>query len=156
MSNNMNALQQYIDLYTEHRQAVEANSPAALNAHRPAALAALADARLPRKGQDDYEATDLEAVFAPDYGVNLGRVDFDINTTEVAASRHVISVGNYDATNDTGEMGAIDMTSSFGTMLDGTSAPVSDNAWYTLEGIRLAGKPTAKGLYVNRGRIYIK
>lgn len=80
----------------------------------------------------------------------------DINTTEVAASRHVISVGNYDATNDTGEMGAIDMTSSFGTMLDGTSAPVSDNAWYTLEGIRLAGKPTAKGLYVNRGRIYIK
>lgn len=83
MSNNMNALQQYIDLYTEHRQAVEANSPAALNAHRPAALAALTDARLPRKGQDDYEATDLEAVFAPDYGVNLGRVDFDINTTEV-------------------------------------------------------------------------
>lgn len=193
----------------------------------------------------------------------------DINTTEVAASRHVISVGNYDATNDTGEMGAIDMTSSFGTMLDGTvapiicahgqhvlscangqvdgifdgqynwdghpymvlsgtsmaspyvagviatwleanpnltvgdvqtilretalqdehtaeagpqagygkldkqkalqrvlsmtgihsvgtSAPASDNAWYTLEGIRLAGKPTAKGLYVNRGRIHIK
>jgi len=38
----------------------------------------------------------------------------------------------------------------------GTSAPASDNAWYTLEGIRLAGKPTAKGLYVNRGRIHIK
>jgi hypothetical protein len=26
------------------------------------------------------------------------------------------------------------------------------DAWYTLDGRRLTGKPTAKGLYINNGR----
>ena len=47
----MTALKQYIDLYTEHRAAIEAHAPAALNALRPAALKALDGARLPRKGE---------------------------------------------------------------------------------------------------------
>ena len=71
----MNALQQYIDLYRQHRELLERHAPAALNALRPAALAALDGAQLPRKGAEDYEATDLEAVFAPDYGGNLTRLD---------------------------------------------------------------------------------
>ena len=25
-------------------------------------------------------------------------------------------------------------------------------SWYTLDGRRLAGKPTAKGIYINKGR----
>ena len=28
----------------------------------------------------------------------------------------------------------------------------SDNAWYTLDGRKLSGKPTAKGLYINNGK----
>ena len=28
----------------------------------------------------------------------------------------------------------------------------SDNAWYTLDGRRLSGKPTAKGVYINKGK----
>ena len=78
----MNALQQYIDLYREQRKLVERHAAAPLNALRPAALAALDGARLPRKGQEDYEATDLEAVFAPDYGVNLSRLPWSINPAE--------------------------------------------------------------------------
>ena len=30
-----------------------------------------------------------------------------------------------------------------------------DDGWYTLEGIRLTGKPTKRGIYVNKGRKYI-
>ena len=78
----MNALQQYIDLYHEHRTLVDGHAPEALNALRPAALAALEGVRLPRKGAEDYEATDLEAVFATDYGVNLNRLPFDIDPAE--------------------------------------------------------------------------
>lgn len=78
----MNALQQYIDLFNDNRKVIEAGSPAVLNAQRDAALAALHGARLPRKGSEDYEATDLEAVFAPDYGMNLTRIAFSGDATE--------------------------------------------------------------------------
>ncbi len=78
----MNALQQYIDLYREHSGLLERHAPAVLNALRPSALATLTSARLPRKGEEDYEATDLEAVFAPDYGVNLTRLDYPIDPAE--------------------------------------------------------------------------
>lgn len=33
-----------------------------------------------------------------------------------------------------------------------TPDTVDDDAWYTLNGVRLAGKPTARGIYVNRGK----
>lgn len=70
------ALQQYIDLYDQQREAVNSHAPAALNARRQAAREALEGARLPRKGDEDYEATDLEQVLAPDYGVNVNRIPF--------------------------------------------------------------------------------
>ena len=72
----MSALQQYIDLYNEHRQLVNGHAPQALNDLRPAALEALQGATLPAKGSEDYEATDLDAIFAPDYGVNMNRIQF--------------------------------------------------------------------------------
>lgn len=70
------ALQQYIDLYDQHQAAIESHAPAALNALRPMARQALEGAVLPRKGDDDYEATDLERLLAPDYGVNVNRIPF--------------------------------------------------------------------------------
>lgn len=78
----MNALQQYIDLYKDNREVIDSHAPAALNALRDDALKALDGARLPRKGSEDYEATDLEEVFAPDYGVNLTRIAFDGDAAE--------------------------------------------------------------------------
>ena len=56
---SMNALKQYIDLYDESRQLIEMQSPALLNTLRRDAREHLQDARLPRKGSEDYEATDL-------------------------------------------------------------------------------------------------
>ena len=69
----MNALKQYIDLYDESQALIEQQSPALLNKLRGVARERLQDAKLPRKGSEDYEATDLESVFAHDYGVNVNR-----------------------------------------------------------------------------------
>lgn len=76
-----NSLTQYIDLYRQHSEAIHSHAPEAMNALRASALVALDGASLPRKGQDDYEATDLEKVFAPDYGVNINRVPFAPDVT---------------------------------------------------------------------------
>ncbi len=76
-----NALKQYIDLYDSNRDTIEQVSPDALNALRGKAREALDSAALPRKGSDDYEATDLAAALAPDYGVNINRVDLSREST---------------------------------------------------------------------------
>ena len=78
----MNALEQYIDLYNEHGQLINNHASTAMNALRPAALYVLRQARLPRKGSEDYEATDMEALFAPDYGLNITRLDYAIDPAE--------------------------------------------------------------------------
>jgi len=78
----MSALKQYIDLYDENRQLIEQQSPALLNKLRQEARIRLNDARLPRKGSEDYEASDLEAVFGHDYGVNVNRLPFDADPGE--------------------------------------------------------------------------
>lgn len=78
----MNALKQYIELYNEYCSTINAHSLAELNALRPAALDVLQHAQLPRKGSEDYEATDMESLFAPDYGLNITRLNYDIDPTE--------------------------------------------------------------------------
>jgi len=78
----MNALKQYIDLYDANRALLEEQSPALLNNQRRIARELLEHARLPRKGSEDYEATDLEAVFAHDYGVNVNRLPFEADPAE--------------------------------------------------------------------------
>lgn len=69
----MDALKQYIELFEAERALVEAGSPAALNARRDAALAYLRAHGLPGRGDERYRYVDVERVFAPDYGLNLGR-----------------------------------------------------------------------------------
>lgn len=79
-----NALDQYLELYEGQHEAIDARAPMALNRLRPAALAALhAAGRLPRKGDEGYARTDVEAMFAPDYGINIMRVPSPV---DVAAS----------------------------------------------------------------------
>ena len=61
-----NSLKQYIELHDEQLAAIERLAPAPLNELRKKARQALDGAVLPRKGSDDYEATDLNTVLAPD------------------------------------------------------------------------------------------
>ena len=76
-----NSLKQYIELHDDNLDAINGHSAPQLNALRKEARKALEDAVLPRKGSDDYEATDLNAVLAPDYGVNINHVDLSREST---------------------------------------------------------------------------
>lgn len=78
----MSSINQYIELYKENVEAVCGNSAGALNSARRSALEALDGASLPEKGDEDYEVTSLEDVFAPDYGVNVNRIDLGANPAE--------------------------------------------------------------------------
>lgn len=81
---NSNSLTQYLDLYAQHREAIDARAPEAFNRLRPAAFEALQRAgRLPRKGDEGYARTDVAAMFAPDFGINIMRVPAPV---DVAAS----------------------------------------------------------------------
>ena len=98
----MAALEQYLDLYRGHRDLIDEGGAPALNALRPAALEALERKGLPRKGSEDFENIDLDAMLAPDYGLNLDRLDIDVN---VAATFRcdvpVLSAAPYLSVNDT-------------------------------------------------------
>ncbi len=75
----MNALTQYLDLFREARAIIDTNSSPVLNARREEAYEALKDAKLPPLGSENYEHTDLQAMLSPDYGLNLAKLNIDIN-----------------------------------------------------------------------------
>ena len=71
----MSALTQYINIYKEQTAAFNGNSAPALNALRPAALAALERVgRLPERTDEGFEKTSVEEMFAPDFGLNPDRM----------------------------------------------------------------------------------
>ncbi len=77
------SLRQYIELYRSQRETLDAFSPEAVRRLRPGALAALeALGRFPRKGDEGYERTSIEDIFAPDFGVNLQRVCFEADLAD--------------------------------------------------------------------------
>lgn len=70
----MNSLSQYLELYRLNAPAIDANSVAPLNRYRGEAFEMLSKMRLPHKGEEDYEITSVDEIFADDLGVNLQRV----------------------------------------------------------------------------------
>lgn len=82
MIDAMDSLQQYIDLYARHGREICAHAPEALNAPRRQAWLSLQQMRLPRKGDEGYEALSVDEMLAPDYGVNINRVSFPASTAE--------------------------------------------------------------------------
>lgn len=70
----MNALKQYTDLYREVSGDIDAHSAPVLNALRPDACRRLEHAVLPKPGSDNYENCDLQAMLAPDFGINVNDV----------------------------------------------------------------------------------
>ena len=80
----MNALDQYIELYESSEAVVNANSAEVLNAARCGALERLKTiGRFPEKGDEGYEKISVNDMFAPDYGVNVARVNIPIDIAEV-------------------------------------------------------------------------
>lgn len=74
----MSALKQYIDLYHQVKERIDAHSAPALNALRLQAADILASVTLPKQGADNYENCDLKEMLGPDYGINIDDVNINV------------------------------------------------------------------------------
>ena len=66
--------QQYIDLYREWRQAIFSHSCEAMNALRDHAFDDFRRLGFPSQKVERYKYTDMQRLFAPDFGLNLNRL----------------------------------------------------------------------------------
>lgn len=71
----MSSIKQYIDFFNQYRESIDSNSAHVLNACRKDALKALENASMPVKGDENYEITNLDSLFSPDYGINVNQLD---------------------------------------------------------------------------------
>ncbi len=78
----MSSIRQYIDIYRDNAKALDDNSSPVLNALRPKAFEALDGKELPRRGDEGYEKTSLEDMFAPDFGLNIFRLDIPVDIAD--------------------------------------------------------------------------
>ena len=74
--------QQYIDLYEQARQVIFDHAPEAMNAVRDEAFEDFRRQGFPSKKVERYKYTDMQKLFAPDYGVNLNRLQIPVDPYE--------------------------------------------------------------------------
>lgn len=79
----MGAINQYIDLFDQNLDTVNAGSAPALNRLRSEARKAIGGMELPGKSTEGYEKTSIDEMFAPDFGVNIARIPIPV---DIAAS----------------------------------------------------------------------
>ena len=78
----MNSEQQYIDLYQQAREMILSHAPEAMNAVRDEAFEDFRRRGFPSKKVERYKYTDIQKLFAPDYGVNLNRLEIPVDPYE--------------------------------------------------------------------------
>ena len=78
----MNSEKQYIDLYKQARQMIFDHSSEAMNAVRDEAFEHFKALGFPSKKVERYKYTDIQKLFAPDYGVNLNRLQIPVDPYE--------------------------------------------------------------------------
>ena len=74
--------QQYIELFTANRMAIDRYSAPVLNALREKAFEDFRRLGFPTQKVERYKYTDVSEAFAPDYGLNLNRIDIPVNPYE--------------------------------------------------------------------------
>jgi hypothetical protein len=79
--------------------------------------------------------------------INSFRAYFQLNTTAALARAYKMSFGGDDD----------ETTGILRVVLDNPSnqGRMSDDAWYTLDGRKLDGKPTHPGIYIQNGKKYM-
>ncbi len=79
----MKAEQQYIDIFSRYESLICQKSASVLNALRPAAFKDFEQKGFPSLKGEDYKYTDVEKAFAPDYGININRLEIPVNPNDV-------------------------------------------------------------------------
>lgn len=77
------AEKQYVDVFLTSADLLCAPSSPLLNAYRDVAMNAFLEQGFPVYGSEDYKYTDVGSAFAPDWGLNINRLDFPVNPYEV-------------------------------------------------------------------------
>jgi hypothetical protein len=75
--------QQYIDLFSQCEGMICSHSAEVLNARRAEAFADFERLGFPTQKLEDYKYTDVSEAFAPNYGLNLNRLEIPVNPYEV-------------------------------------------------------------------------
>ena len=75
----MKAEQQYIDLYKQCRGMICEHSSDVMNTERDAAFERFASNGFPTRKVERYKYTDMQELFAPDYGLNLNRLQIPVD-----------------------------------------------------------------------------
>ena len=75
----MGSAQQYIDIFNQCREMICKHSSALMNSKRDEAFEVFQRVGFPTKKVERYKYTDIEALFAPNYGLNLNRFDIPVN-----------------------------------------------------------------------------
>ena len=79
----MKVEQQYIDLFSQCEAMICRHSTEVMNAPREQAFADFERLGFPTNNDEIYKYTDAAKLFAPDYGLNLNRLDIPVNPYEV-------------------------------------------------------------------------
>lgn len=79
----MNSEKQYIDLYNAASGMIKEHSAAVMNSVRDEAFSDFQRMGFPTRKVERYKYTDIPKLFAPDYGLNLNRLEIPINPYEV-------------------------------------------------------------------------
>ena len=78
----MNSEQQYIELYEQCRTMICEHSSDVMNAVRDEAFERFKTLGFPSKKVERYKYTDMQQLFAPDYGLNLNRLQIPVDPYE--------------------------------------------------------------------------
>ena len=79
----MKVEQQYIDLFSQCEAMICRHSTEVMNVFRAQAFADFERLGFPTTKEEKYKYTDVAKLFAPDYGLNLNRLDIPVNPYEV-------------------------------------------------------------------------
>jgi len=79
----MKVEQQYIDLFSQCEAMICRHSTEVMNAPRAQAFSDFERLGFPTTKEEKYKYTDAAKLFAPDYGLNLNRLDIPVNPYEV-------------------------------------------------------------------------
>ena len=70
---------QYIELYKQARTMIHEHSSDVMNAVRDEAFERFAASGFPSRKVERYKYTDIQKLFAPDYGLNLNRLTIPVD-----------------------------------------------------------------------------
>lgn len=79
----MNIEKQYIELYDQYHSLIDSHASPILNALREKAMSDFRGTGFPSPNDEEYKHTNIPDLFAPDYGLNLNRLEIPVNPYEV-------------------------------------------------------------------------